>query len=71
MALLGNRLERSPHRPRDAADANLAAQQAEIAGKRRIPRGDVRRRELARVAEDVFLETGFADTTMQMIASRA
>src|ERR1700721_518593 len=38
---------------------------------RRVPRGDVRRMELADVAEQVFLERGFANTTMQMIASRA
>jgi TetR/AcrR family transcriptional regulator, mexJK operon transcriptional repressor len=38
---------------------------------RRVPRGDVRRMELAGVAEQVFLERGFASTTMQMIASRA
>src|ERR1700761_2198982 len=38
---------------------------------RRVPRGDLRRRELADVAERVFLEKGFANTTMQMIASRA
>ena len=38
---------------------------------RRVPRGDIRRRELADVAEQVFLERGFANTTMQMIASKA
>jgi TetR/AcrR family transcriptional regulator, mexJK operon transcriptional repressor len=38
---------------------------------RRVPRGDIRRMELADVAEHVFLERGFANTTMQMIASRA
>jgi TetR/AcrR family transcriptional repressor of mexJK operon len=38
---------------------------------RRVPRGDIRRMELADVAEQVFLERGFANTTMQMIASRA
>ena len=38
---------------------------------RRVPRGDIRRRELADVAMQVFLERGFANTTMQMIASRA
>jgi TetR/AcrR family transcriptional repressor of mexJK operon len=38
---------------------------------RRVPRGDIRRRELADVAVQVFLERGFANTTMQMIASRA
>lgn len=38
---------------------------------RRIPRGLKRRVELAAVAEQVFLERGFTDTTMQMIATRA
>jgi AcrR family transcriptional regulator len=38
---------------------------------RRVPRGDRRRTELAVVAERVFLERGFTETTMQMIASRA
>ncbi len=38
---------------------------------RRIPRGAARRKELAAVAERVFLKHGFADTTMQMIASEA
>ena len=36
-----------------------------------IPRGQRRRREIAAVAEHVFFETGFADTTMQAIAARA
>lgn len=36
-----------------------------------IPRGAKRRREIAAVAEHVFFETGFTDTTMQMIAARA
>ena len=35
------------------------------------PRGEKRRREIAAVAEHVFFETGFADTTMQSIANRA
>jgi AcrR family transcriptional regulator len=38
---------------------------------RRVPRGDTRRRELVDVAEQVFLERGFANATMQMIASQA
>lgn len=38
---------------------------------RRIPRGNKRREEIAIVAQRVFLELGFADTTMQIIASRA
>ena len=36
-----------------------------------IPRGERRRREIAEVAERVFFESGFADTTMQAIAARA
>src|ERR1700729_2381147 len=38
---------------------------------RRIPRGEKRRMELAGVAERLFLKHGFAETTMQMIASEA
>lgn len=38
---------------------------------RRIPRGEKRREEIAAVAQRVFLERGFTDTTMQIIASRA
>jgi TetR/AcrR family transcriptional repressor of mexJK operon len=38
---------------------------------RRIPRGEKRRTELAGVAERLFLKHGFAETTMQMIASEA
>jgi TetR/AcrR family transcriptional regulator, mexJK operon transcriptional repressor len=38
---------------------------------RKVPRGDRRRVELAEVAEHVFLKHGFAETTMQMIASEA
>ena len=36
-----------------------------------IPRGEKRRREIAAVAERVFFENGFSDTTMQTIAIRA
>lgn len=36
-----------------------------------VPRGEKRRREIAAVAERVFFEHGFSDTTMQMIALRA
>jgi TetR/AcrR family transcriptional regulator, mexJK operon transcriptional repressor len=35
------------------------------------PRGEVRKQELAEIAERVFLRNGFADTTMQMIAKEA
>ena len=38
---------------------------------RRIPRGEKRREEIAEVAERVFLELGFNETTMQIVASRA
>ena len=36
-----------------------------------VPRGERRRREIAAVAEKVFFENGFTDTTMQTIAGRA
>ena len=36
-----------------------------------IPRGEKRRREIAAVAERVFFEHGFSDTTMQTIAACA
>ena len=38
---------------------------------RRIPRGEKRREEIAAVAERVFLELGYTETTMQIVASRA
>jgi TetR/AcrR family transcriptional regulator, mexJK operon transcriptional repressor len=38
---------------------------------RKVPRGERRRGELIDVAQKMFLERGFADTTMQMIAERA
>jgi TetR/AcrR family transcriptional regulator, mexJK operon transcriptional repressor len=38
---------------------------------RKVPRGERRRSELIDVAEKMFLERGFADTTMQMIAEAA
>ena len=38
---------------------------------RRVPRGGQRREQLVCVAEAAFLEHGFADTTMQTIATRA
>jgi len=38
---------------------------------RRVPRGEKRREEIAAVAERVFLERGFAETTMQTIATQA
>lgn len=36
-----------------------------------VPRGEKRRREVAKVAEQVFFELGYANTTMQTIAVRA
>jgi TetR/AcrR family transcriptional repressor of mexJK operon len=38
---------------------------------RKVPRGPRRREELVDVAEKVFLERGFSDTTMQTIAEHA
>ena len=38
---------------------------------RKVPRGERRRSELIDVAERMFLDRGFADTTMQMIAECA
>ncbi|HEY3890969.1 MAG TPA: TetR/AcrR family transcriptional regulator [Bradyrhizobium sp.] len=38
---------------------------------RKVPRGEKRRRELALVAERLFLRQGYTETTMQMIASEA
>jgi len=38
---------------------------------RKVPRGERRRVELVDVAEKMFLERGFAETTMQMIAEAA
>lgn len=38
---------------------------------RKVPRGERRREELVDIAEQIFLEHGFADATMQMIAERA
>ncbi|MGA8172390.1 MAG: TetR/AcrR family transcriptional regulator [Methylocystis sp.] len=43
----------------------------EACAARRVPRGPQRREQLVCVAEQVFLESGFAETTMQTIASRA
>jgi TetR/AcrR family transcriptional repressor of mexJK operon len=43
----------------------------EMPNQRRIPRGEKRREEIAAVAERVFLELGFTETTMQIVASRA
>src|SRR6202046_1644927 len=49
----------------------MAAKQRKKKARRRVPRGAKRRAEIVAVAERVFLKRGFADTTMQMIASRA
>lgn len=43
----------------------------ENAGARKVPRGARRRQELIDIAEQIFLERGFAATTMQLIAERA
>jgi TetR/AcrR family transcriptional regulator, mexJK operon transcriptional repressor len=45
--------------------------QLETLKPRRIPRGEKRREEIAVIAERVFLELGFTETTMQIVASRA
>jgi TetR/AcrR family transcriptional repressor of mexJK operon len=42
-----------------------------ISEPRKVPRGQTRRRELAIVAERIFLDHGFANATMQMIATQA
>jgi AcrR family transcriptional regulator len=49
----------------------MAAKQSKKKARRRVPRGAKRRAEIVSVAERVFLKRGFADTTMQMIASLA
>ena len=51
--------------------SQLQVQRTAVATCRRIPRGEARRRQLASVAEAAFLDNGYADTTMQMIATRA
>jgi TetR/AcrR family transcriptional repressor of mexJK operon len=56
---------------RDVMKRKALKPHCETKPARRVPRGDIRRMELADVAEQVFLERGFANTTMQMIASRA
>jgi len=49
----------------------MPSKQSNKKARRRVPRGAKRRAEIASVAERVFLKRGFADTTMQMIASLA
>lgn len=49
---------------------NLGKSSAERSG-RRVPRGTRRREEIAAIAERVFLERGFTETTMQLVAVRA
>jgi TetR/AcrR family transcriptional regulator, mexJK operon transcriptional repressor len=49
----------------------MALKQSKKKARRRVPRGAKRRAEIVSVAERVFLKRGFADTTMQMIASLA
>jgi TetR/AcrR family transcriptional regulator, mexJK operon transcriptional repressor len=67
----GNGSDHASRKPLGRTNETEVAAEAATTRKRRVPRGDARRRELAGIAEEVFLETGFADTTMQMIASRA
>ncbi|MGI8569133.1 MAG: TetR/AcrR family transcriptional regulator [Methylocella sp.] len=55
----------------DAVESrNLGNCSAEKTG-RRVPRGDKRREEIAAIAERIFLERGFTETTMQLVAARA
>jgi TetR/AcrR family transcriptional regulator, mexJK operon transcriptional repressor len=49
---------------------NLGNCSAEKTG-RRVPRGRKRREEIAAIAECIFLERGFTETTMQLVAARA
>jgi len=49
---------------------NLGNGFAEKTG-RRVPRGHKRREEIATIADRVFLERGFTETTMQLVAARA
>jgi len=43
----------------------------EMHKSRRVPRGEKRREEIAEVAQRVFMELGFTETTMQIIAASA
>jgi TetR/AcrR family transcriptional regulator, mexJK operon transcriptional repressor len=52
------------------ASMNLGDRAAEKSG-RRVPRGQTRREEIAAIAERLFLERGFTETTMQLVAARA
>jgi TetR/AcrR family transcriptional repressor of mexJK operon len=55
----------------DAVESrNIGNCSAEKSG-RRVPRGQKRREEIAAIAERVFLERGFTETTMQLVAARA
>ncbi|MGH6834913.1 MAG: TetR/AcrR family transcriptional regulator [Methylocella sp.] len=55
----------------DAVESrNLGHCFAENTG-RRVPRGDKRREEIATIAESIFLERGYTETTMQLVAARA
>jgi TetR/AcrR family transcriptional regulator, mexJK operon transcriptional repressor len=49
----------------------MSASFATDSGPRRIPRGHERRCQIVVVAEEVFLEHGFSNSTMQQIATRA
>jgi TetR/AcrR family transcriptional regulator, mexJK operon transcriptional repressor len=55
----------------DAVESrNLGNCSAEKTG-RRVARGHKRREEIAAIAERIFLERGFTETTMQLVAARA
>ncbi|MGH6813717.1 MAG: TetR/AcrR family transcriptional regulator [Methylocella sp.] len=49
---------------------NLGTCSAEKTG-RRVPRGHKRREEIAAIAEGIFLERGYTETTMLLVAARA
>ncbi|WP_395665310.1 TetR/AcrR family transcriptional regulator [Methylocella sp.] len=53
----------------ESIEARGAGQAA--AALKRVPRGAARRRQIAAVAEAIFLERGYSDATMQAIATRA
>lgn len=48
-----------------------ASHKTKVQAARKVPRGARRRLELVAIAEQIFLERGFTDTTMQMIAEHA
>ncbi len=52
-------------------DVSIALRREASATGLPVPRGEKRRREIAAVAERVFFENGFGETTMQTIAAEA